>query len=51
VPRPDFGAALGSLANDACYSDKAHEFAVRYAGHDRDAALNTIIQRVEASFR
>ena len=48
VPEPNFKAALNEL-NSPKYKDKAMAFAQRYAGHDRDAALNTMVARCEAA--
>jgi hypothetical protein len=50
VPRPDFKAALNELANSK-YEQKAVQFARRYADHDRDAALDTMVARCEAAAR
>jgi hypothetical protein len=49
VPEPDFNAALSELHSNGKYRTKAAEFARRYAGHDRDAALNTMVARCEAA--
>jgi len=45
---PDFNAALRALVTMPTYAQRAREFMQRYAGHDRDTALATIIARVEA---
>jgi UDP:flavonoid glycosyltransferase YjiC (YdhE family) len=47
VAQPDFGAALRALTGTPGYAHKAREFMQRYASHDRDVALATIIARVE----
>jgi UDP:flavonoid glycosyltransferase YjiC (YdhE family) len=49
VPKADFTSALKSLAENAGYGAKAREFAARYAGHSRDAALATMVGRIEAA--
>ena len=49
APNPDFGAALRALETTPSYAQKAGEFMRRYASHDKDVALDTIIARVEAS--
>jgi len=48
VPDADYARALGELAQ-AGYAAKAKEFAGRYAAHDPEAALATMIGRVEAA--
>lgn len=48
IPEADFRAALEELRDNGKYAGKAREFASRYAGHDRDAALARIVQRCEA---
>lgn len=48
VPDADYAKALGELAAPG-YAAKAKEFAARYAAHDPDAALATMIARVEAA--
>jgi UDP:flavonoid glycosyltransferase YjiC (YdhE family) len=48
VPDADYAKALGELATPR-YAAKAKEFSARYAAHDPDAALATMIQRVEAA--
>jgi UDP:flavonoid glycosyltransferase YjiC (YdhE family) len=48
-PHADFARALKQLIDDARYAAKAREFAQRYAGHDRGAALHTMIRRCEAA--
>ena len=49
VPSADFTRALSELTVNRKYAEKAREFAHRYAGHDRDAALATMIARCEAA--
>jgi UDP:flavonoid glycosyltransferase YjiC (YdhE family) len=49
VPNADYAAALNALAANRGYCEKAREFAQRYAGHSRDAALSTMIGRIEAA--
>jgi UDP:flavonoid glycosyltransferase YjiC (YdhE family) len=49
APDTDFGAALAELAGNPAYAAKAREFARRYAGHDRAAALATMIARCESA--
>ena len=51
LPDPDFGAALRELAGNPSYRRSAEAFAQRYAGHDRRAALTTLIARCEAALR
>lgn len=45
---PDFKAALAELQEPG-YRQKAEDFARRYAGHDPDAALNSIVARCQPS--
>jgi len=47
VPDADYAAALKALAENPGYAEKARDFAGRYAGHSRDAALATMIERIE----
>lgn len=49
VPDADYGRALGELAAKPAYRERAGEFARRYATHDPDAALATMIARCEAA--
>ena len=49
VPDADYASALRALAAKAGYAAKAREFADRYARHERDAALATMIARIEAA--
>ena len=49
APNPDFAAALAELAGNSAYGLKAREFAQRYAGHGRQAALATMIRRCESA--
>lgn len=49
VPDADFGRAIGELAGDGQYAGRAAEFARRYAGHDPDAALATMVRRIESA--
>jgi len=49
APDPDFAAALAELAGNRGYGAKAREFAQRYAGHSRRAALETMIARCESA--
>lgn len=46
VPDADYAKAVGELATPH-YAAKAREFAGRYGAHDPDAALKTMIRRVE----
>lgn len=46
---PDFSAALHALTSTASYAASAQAFMRRYASHDRDSALRTIIERCEKS--
>jgi UDP:flavonoid glycosyltransferase YjiC (YdhE family) len=48
VPDADYAKAIGDLATQG-YGAKAQAFAQKYAAHDPDAALATMIQRVEAA--
>lgn len=48
VPDADYARALGELATPR-YAAQATEFSARYAAHDPDAALATMIQRIEAA--
>lgn len=48
VPDADYAKAIEQLATDT-FAHKAQAFARRYAGHDPDAALATMIGRVEAA--
>ena len=45
----DFAAALAEIRDNANYTVKARAFAHRYAGHDRSAALRTMIARCESN--
>ena len=47
--QPDFAAALAQLSARPDYAGKAAEFARRYRGHDRGAALATMVGRCEAA--
>lgn len=49
VPNADYPSALKALAENREYSAKAREFAGRYAGHSRRAALATMVARIEAA--
>ena len=49
VPDTDYAAALEALAENPGYTAKAREFAARYAGHSRGAALATMAARIEAA--
>jgi UDP:flavonoid glycosyltransferase YjiC (YdhE family) len=49
VPNADYPAALAALAANREYAAKARDFAGRYAGHSRDAALATMVGRIEAA--
>jgi UDP:flavonoid glycosyltransferase YjiC (YdhE family) len=49
APRADFAAAIAALTQNRGFAQKAREFAQRYAGHDRDAGLRTIVARCEAA--
>jgi UDP:flavonoid glycosyltransferase YjiC (YdhE family)/glycosyltransferase involved in cell wall biosynthesis len=50
TPDPDIGAALRELVGNPKYAAQARAFAARYAGHDRGAALQTMIARCESAF-
>jgi UDP:flavonoid glycosyltransferase YjiC (YdhE family) len=45
----DFAAAFAELSGKPAYTAKAAEFAARYQGHDRGAALATMVKRCEAA--
>ena len=47
--QPDFRAAFAELAAKPSYASKAAEFAARYRGHDRGAALSTMVKRCQAA--
>ena len=47
VDHPDFDRALQVLLENPGYSMRAHEFAARYARHDRAVALQTLLARLE----
>jgi hypothetical protein len=49
VPNADYAAALKALAENREYAAKARDFSGRYAGHSRDAALATMVGRIEAA--
>jgi hypothetical protein len=49
VPNADYASALKTLADNRAYGAKAREFAARYAGHSRNAALATMVARIEAA--
>ena len=49
VAGADYAGAIDALAAKPGYARKAGEFAARYAGHDPDAALATMIRRIEAA--
>ena len=49
VPNADYPSALKALAEKREYAAKAREFAGRYAGHSRGAALATMVARIEAA--
>jgi UDP:flavonoid glycosyltransferase YjiC (YdhE family) len=49
VPNADYSAALASLAENPGHAAKARDFALRYAGHSRGAALATMVARIEAA--
>ena len=49
VPNADYAAALAALEGNRAYAEKAQDFARRYAGHSRDAALATMVARIEAA--
>jgi hypothetical protein len=49
VPDADYASALKALGETAGYAAKAREFAARYAGHARSAALATMAARIEAA--
>lgn len=49
VPNADYAAALAALEASPGYAEKARDFARRYAGHSRDAALATMVARIEAA--
>jgi UDP:flavonoid glycosyltransferase YjiC (YdhE family) len=48
VPNADYASALKALAENPGYAEKARDFAKRYAGHSRAAALATMVGRIEA---
>jgi UDP:flavonoid glycosyltransferase YjiC (YdhE family) len=45
---PDFCAGLRQLGADSDYARRANDFAARYRGHDRAAALATMVKRCES---
>jgi UDP:flavonoid glycosyltransferase YjiC (YdhE family) len=49
VPDADYAKAITELVANPTYARRAGEFAARYAGHDADAALATMIGRVESA--
>lgn len=49
VPNADYAAALAALGASRGYAEKARDFARRYAGHSRGAALATMVARIEAA--
>ena len=49
MPNADYASALKSLGDKPEHAAKAREFAGRYAGHSREAALATMVARVEAA--
>ena len=49
MPNTDYAAALAALAGNLEYAVKARDFARRYSGHSRDAALVTMVGRLEAA--
>lgn len=49
VPNADYASALRSLAETPQCGAKAREFADRYAGQDRSAALATMTARIESA--
>jgi len=51
VPNADYAAALAALEANRGYAERARDFARRYTGHSREAALATMIARVEAALR
>jgi UDP:flavonoid glycosyltransferase YjiC (YdhE family) len=46
IPGADYAKAIGELASGA-YASQARAFSARYASHDPDAALATMVDRVE----
>jgi UDP:flavonoid glycosyltransferase YjiC (YdhE family) len=49
VPNADYASALKALAENRGHADKAGDFARRYSGHSRGAALATMVERIEAA--
>ena len=49
VPNADYAAALAAMHRNRSYAEKARDFARRYAGHSRKAALATMVARIEAA--
>jgi UDP:flavonoid glycosyltransferase YjiC (YdhE family) len=49
TPQLDFAAALEEMRRNPRYCASAQEFARRYSGQDRAAALDTIVRRCEAA--
>jgi UDP:flavonoid glycosyltransferase YjiC (YdhE family) len=49
VPNADFASALRALSGNPAHAAKAREFARRYAAHDREAMLATVVARIEAA--
>jgi hypothetical protein len=46
---PDVAAALRELLGNPKYAASAQAFAARYRSHPRDAALQTLIRRIESA--
>jgi UDP:flavonoid glycosyltransferase YjiC (YdhE family) len=51
VADPDVGAAVRELLGNPKYAENAQQFAARYAAHGRDAALETLTDRIERTVR
>jgi UDP:flavonoid glycosyltransferase YjiC (YdhE family) len=51
VANADYASALKALTEEGKYASKAHEFAERYARHERGLALVTMIARIEAALQ
>jgi len=49
LPNADYAAALAAMEANRGYAEKAQDFARRYAGHSRNAALATMVARIEAA--
>jgi UDP:flavonoid glycosyltransferase YjiC (YdhE family) len=51
TPNPDLAAALRELLGNPKYAANARAFADRYRDHSRDAALQTLVRRIEGALQ